>query len=206
MGDNDHRAALLRKIQHDVQHLANHLGVQGGRHLVEQQNLGVHSQRTDNGDALLLAAGQLTRVALGLAQQTYAVQQGLGLLLHLGFRALGHLLGGQHHVVQHSQVREQFIALEHHANALPQAGKSLAAVGNRLVAQPHAAALGRFQGVDAPQQRTFSAAAGADDHNDFTGADSQADIVQNGIFTIALDKMLHSQNWFCHGFLPPLFL
>ena len=104
--------------------------------------------------------------------------------MHRGFRALGHLLGGQHHVVQHSQVREQFIALEHHANALPQAGKSLAAVGNRLVAQPHAAALGRFQGVDAPQQRTFSAAAGADDHNDFTGA----------------DRMLHSQNWFCHGF------
>ncbi len=47
VGDNDHRAALLRQIEHNVQHLADHFGVKGCSHFIEQQNFGcIASART----------------------------------------------------------------------------------------------------------------------------------------------------------------
>ena len=80
----------------------------------------MHTQCPHNGDALLLAAGKLPRVALGLLQKAHPIQQGFGLLLYLGLRALLHLGRGQQDVVQHGQVREELVALEHHADALAQ--------------------------------------------------------------------------------------
>ena len=206
MGDNDHRAALLRQIEHNVQHLADHFGVKGCSHFIEQQNFRVHRQCADDGNALLLAAGQLPRVAPGLVQQVHAVQQGLGFLLYLVFGTLGHLERSQHNVVQHGQMREQLIALEYHADALAQTRQPLAAVGDSLIAQADAPALGGLQRVDATQQRALAAAAGAYHHDDLAGADGKADVIQHGIFPIALDQMLYGQNRFCHGSLPPFFL
>ena len=43
----------------DIPAQAGRLGVQGGGGLVKEHDLGLHGQGTDNGDALLLAAGQL---------------------------------------------------------------------------------------------------------------------------------------------------
>ena len=206
MGDNDHRAALLRQIEHNVQHLADHFGVKGCSHFIEQQNFRVHRQCADDGNALLLAAGQLPRVAPGLVQQVHAVQQGLGFFLYLVFGTLGHLERSQHNVVQHAQMREQLIALEYHADALAQTRQPLAAIGDSLIAQADAPALGGLQRVDAAQQRALAAAAGAYHHDDLAGTDGKADVIQHGIFPIALDQMLYGQNRFCHGSLPPFFL
>ena len=166
----------------------------------------MHRQCADDGNALLLAAGQLPRVAPGLVQQVHAVQQGLGLFLYLVFGTLGHLERSQHNVVQHGQMREQFIALEYHADALAQTRQPLAAVGDGLIAQADAPALDGLQRVDAAQQRALAAAAGAYHHDDLAGADGKADVIQHGIFPIALDQMLYGQNRFCHGSLPPFFL
>ena len=44
---------------HHVQHVADQLGVEGGGGLVEEHQLGLHRQRPGDGDALLLAAGEL---------------------------------------------------------------------------------------------------------------------------------------------------
>ena len=44
-----------------------HLGVERAERLVEQQHLGLHGQRPGERDTLLLAAGELVRVALGRA-------------------------------------------------------------------------------------------------------------------------------------------
>ena len=120
VGNDDHRLPFPRQVQHDVQHLADHFGVEGGGHFVKEQDLRVHTQCPHNGDALLLAAGKLPRVALGLLQKAHPVQQGFGLLLYLGLRALLHLGRGQQDVIQHGQVREELVALEHHADALAQ--------------------------------------------------------------------------------------
>ena len=51
-----------RQTQDRVQHLLDEFRVEGGGHLVEEDELGIHRERTGNGDALLLAARKLARV------------------------------------------------------------------------------------------------------------------------------------------------
>ena len=134
VGDDDHGLALLGKVQHNVQHLAHHFRIKGSGHFIKQKDLRVHTQCAHDGDALLLSAGKLTRVAVFLGKQSHAVQQSFGLLLHFRFGALLHLGGCQKHIVQHRHVREQLVALEHHADALAQLGQIFTAVGNGLIA------------------------------------------------------------------------
>lgn len=44
VGDDDHRHALLRQTNHDLEHLVDHLGVKGARGLVKKHGLGLHSK------------------------------------------------------------------------------------------------------------------------------------------------------------------
>ena len=64
MRDDDHRHALLSEVFHDVQHLADDLGVERGGRLVEEHDLRFHAQRTRDGDALLLPAGEAAGVSV----------------------------------------------------------------------------------------------------------------------------------------------
>ena len=51
----------LRQLDHHVEHLADHLGVERRGRLVEQHHDRVHAQRAGDRDALLLPARQLSR-------------------------------------------------------------------------------------------------------------------------------------------------
>ncbi len=57
-----------------LQHAAAQLRVQRRQRLVEQQNLRTNRQRPGDGDPLLLAAGQLLRVALGVGPHADQIQ------------------------------------------------------------------------------------------------------------------------------------
>ncbi len=57
----DHRHPRLGELAHDREHLADELGVERRRRLVEEHHLGVEAQRARDRDALLLAARQLAR-------------------------------------------------------------------------------------------------------------------------------------------------
>src|SRR5690606_17445097 len=59
--DDHHRHPVASQPDHDVEHLLHHLGVQRGGRLVEQEQLRIHGQSPGDGDALLLAAGELGR-------------------------------------------------------------------------------------------------------------------------------------------------
>ena len=50
MRHDDHRHAGLRKLLHNLQHLAHHLGVKRARRLVEEHDLGLHGKGADDGD------------------------------------------------------------------------------------------------------------------------------------------------------------
>ena len=63
-------------------HLAAQLEVEGAERLVEEQHLGVVDQRAGDGDALLLAAGELVRLALGEVAELHELQHVVDLLLH----------------------------------------------------------------------------------------------------------------------------
>jgi hypothetical protein len=62
VGDAEHGHALLGERHHGVEHLLHHLRVEGRGRLVEQHDLRAHAQRARDGDALLLAAGELARI------------------------------------------------------------------------------------------------------------------------------------------------
>ena len=49
------------QLDHDVEHLLDHLRIKRRGRLVEQHDLRLHAQRAGDGDALLLAAGELAR-------------------------------------------------------------------------------------------------------------------------------------------------
>src|SRR5690606_6925079 len=59
VGDHDHCHAVLRELHHGVENFADHLRVKRGRRLVEQDQLRVHRKCAGNGNALLLATGEL---------------------------------------------------------------------------------------------------------------------------------------------------
>jgi hypothetical protein len=80
----------LASSSHHVEHLVDHLGVEGRGGLVEEHDLGVHGQRPGDRHALLLAAGELRRVLGGLIFDADPLEQ----LSGLGFSASALLICG----------------------------------------------------------------------------------------------------------------
>ena len=72
MRDNDHGHAVVGKLLHDLQYLADHFRVECRGRLVKQHDIRVHRERARNGDSLLLTAGKLRRIAVRLVRQTDA--------------------------------------------------------------------------------------------------------------------------------------
>src|SRR5262249_4430606 len=83
--------------------------------LVEQHHVGVEHEAARQRDALLLAAGQLARIAAGERAQAHQIEHPLGAGTHFLAREASHLERKQH-VCHRRHVREQRIILEHHAD------------------------------------------------------------------------------------------
>ena len=133
VADDDHRRALGGQLEHDVEDLLDHLGVERGRGLVEQHDLGLHGQRPGDGGPLLLSAGQLGRVAGRPCRRCRparaapcACSRGLA-----PSSSLRTLIGPEGDVLEHGLVGEQVERLEDHADVGPQPGERLALLGER---------------------------------------------------------------------------
>ena len=74
----------LGQIGHNFQHFIDHLGIERRGRLVEEHDLGLHRQRAGDGDALLLAAGEIGRIDVGFVGNADAFQQLLGGLFRFG--------------------------------------------------------------------------------------------------------------------------
>ena len=59
---DQHGTLLFRKFKDHVKYFPYHLGIEGSGHLVEKKYLGMHDERPDYRDSLLLTAGELARV------------------------------------------------------------------------------------------------------------------------------------------------
>jgi ABC-type glutathione transport system ATPase component len=73
--DDDHGHAVLREGGHGVEHLLDHLGIEGRGRLVEQHDARAHAERAGDGDALLLAARELAGKLVRVLAQTDAFEQ-----------------------------------------------------------------------------------------------------------------------------------
>ena len=149
--------ALLQRADL-LAHAAAQPRVQVGQRLVEQQHAGLQHQRARHRHALLLPAGELARQALLEAGQAHQ--------LHGRARALRRCVARQAlhrqavaHVLDHVHVREQRVALEHHADvALGGAQR-----GDVLSVDEDGAGGGRLQPGDHAQRGGLAATRGAED-------------------------------------------
>lgn len=89
--------------------------VERAERLVHQHQLGIEHERAGERDALLLAAGELLRVAVAEGLELHHAERALHPRLDLVRRQLAHAQR-EAQVVGHRHVRKQRIVLEHHAD------------------------------------------------------------------------------------------
>ena len=166
-------------------------GVEIGERFVEQKHVGLHGERPGERDALLLAAGELARVALVEPGQAHE-PQGLGDprravggsdLAH--FQTEGDDLRDRH-------MREERIGLEDQAAiALP--GRQ---GGDVALADGDLAGSRLDEARDHAQGRGLATTGGAEQDEEFTLGDVDAAIVDGGELAIDLAQMLDRKP--CH--------
>ncbi|MNV44420.1 hypothetical protein D3C71_1361790 [compost metagenome] len=141
VGHIDHRQAQALLQGADLfAHGAPQAGVQVGQRLVKQQHGGLQRQRPGQGHALLLPPRKFMGPAQVQALQAHGVEHGAGLVAHLR-RAQVQPVQAVAHVVDHVQVREQCIALEHQAHIALRRAKGC----HVLPVDEDAACSGRFE-------------------------------------------------------------
>ena len=166
MRDDDHRHAVFRKVAHEVEHLADHLGVERGGRLVEEHDLGRHGERAHDGDTLLLAAGEHRGILVCLVGKADALKQRHGLRVGLRLGLEAQLDGCEGDVLLDRHMREEVEVLEHHAHlAAVEVQVDLLAVEGDIL-EVNGAGGRLLEEVQAAQQRRFAAAGGADDGHD----------------------------------------
>ena len=196
MRDDDHGHAGVRQLLHNVEHLADHLGVERGCRLVEQHDLRLHHERAHDGHTLLLAAGELDGIGVGTVLEADAAQQLQGLFRGHFARHTEHLFRCQGHVLQDRPVREEVEMLEDHAHLLAQLVDVDLFLRDIDAVEQDRSTRRRFQQVQAAQERALAGAGGADGRDDIALPDIDGDAVQraDGVLFEILAEILHGDD------------
>jgi hypothetical protein len=134
------------------------LGVEIGERLVEQQDVRLHGQRAGERDALLLAAGELARIACSSRPVSLTRRRLRRRAAAIGRRDLAHLQA-EADVLGDGHVREQRVGLEDQAAiALP--GRQAVTSRSPMVIRAGAR---RIEAGDHAQRRGLAAAGGAEE-------------------------------------------
>ena len=153
MGHDHHRHPLPGQSEHDLEHLAYQLRVEGRRHLVEQHELRPHRKRSRDRDPLLLTAGELSRVFVRLVVDAHPCE-----LLHRSLAGLARvdlqdLLQGNGDVLEGGLVREQVERLEDDPDPGAYGVEVGSDVGDVLTLEPHLALRRDLEQVHTSQER-----------------------------------------------------
>ncbi|CUX19040.1 6-pyruvoyl-tetrahydropterin synthase (modular protein) [Agrobacterium tomkonis CFBP 6623] len=195
VGHAQHGHAVFGKADHGVEHFFHHFRVERRGRLVEQHDLRLHAQRAGNRHTLLLAAGKLARVFVGLFGDLDALQ-----IVHRHFFRflLGHLANPdwrQRAVFEDGQMREEVEVLEHHANFATDFIDLLQVVGQFDAINLDRARLVFFQPVDAADHGRFARSRRAGDDDALALHHFQVDVAQYVEIAIPL---VHAGDFDCH--------
>ena len=189
MGDHDGGdAELVLELLDLVAQADAHLGVQGAQRLVQQQQSRRCGQGAGQGDALLLAAGQLGGVLGALVRHADQLQQ---LVDAGGDVRLGHLavLQAVGDVLEDREVGEQRVGLEDDAE-IPFRRRQVRDIPARLLD----AAVGLdVEPRDGAQQRRLAAPRRAEKAHELAFKDLQADILDGREVTELLGDVFDLQ-------------
>ena len=101
----------------EAEHFGNELRVQSARYLVEEQDVGAHGQRPDDGDSLLLTARKSVGIVVGLVDKPEPRQEFACELFGLGFVHVESLPRRERDVAQHGHVGKEVEGLKHDSNS-----------------------------------------------------------------------------------------
>ena len=178
--DDDGDAELFVDVADQLEDLARGLGVQRARGLVAEQDLRICGKCAGDGDALLLSAGELRGIGLGLVLEADDLQQlQRPLLAVLFLSAQPGKLHRKADVVEAVALHQQVEALKDHRDIAPRRAKLRG--GHRVEPLPvhdDLAGGGTLQHIDAADQRGFARAAHADDAVDVPVGDGQGDVLE----------------------------
>ncbi len=193
--DDEGRAELGEVADH-VEHFADEFGIDGARRFVEEQHLGLEREGAGDSDALLLTAGELAGVVVGLVVEPHPVEKTQRQLAGVVFREP---LEGERRlgdVLERGEVREEVEVLKDDADLgaalehllLAQLVEFAAAllVADQLPVDGHRAGVDRLEVVDGAQQRRLARTARAEDRDDLAGRDREVDAAQHLDAAVAL--------------------
>ena len=186
----DHERGLPR-VRHQAQHLvlqgAAGQRVERAERLVHEQQLRPDGERAGDADALLHAARQLRRLAVGRVAEAHEVEHAARVLGHLGARpgavARAH---GEGDVAERGEPRQQRVRLEDHGAVERRAG-DLAPVHD------DGAGIGRFQPGEDVEDGGLAAAGVADEHDELAPLHAEPHVAEHGPVAVAPGDALDAQ-------------
>src|SRR5450830_808752 len=179
VADHDHGGAVEGELDHGVEHLLDHFRIERAGRLVEQHHFRAHAQCARDRDPLLLAAGELRRIFLGLLQNAHAREVLHRQLFGLRLWHLAHPDRRQRAVLENREMRKQIELLKHHADLAAHLVDALEIGGQLDAIDDDAALLVPFDGVDAADQRGLAAARWPADHDALAAPHRHIDVAQH---------------------------
>ncbi len=165
-------------------HAAAQLGVERVERFVEQQHARLQHDHARDGDALLLAAGELARIALLEASERDAGKRRCDATLDLVLRDAPHPEAVAD-IACDGEVRKERVALEDDADGSP-VHRHRQCVG---AVDQNAAAVRPDEAGDTAQKRGLAAAGGAEQRQDFALDRVEGAAVQDRLRAVALDDV-----------------
>ena len=154
------RVLLLEDVAHfEAQALAQ-VDVEVGERLVEQQQLGPRRERARERDALLLAAGELVRIAVATLVAARRCRAALRRARHA--RAAASARRPKPTLSRDREMRKQRVVLEHHADAAALGRNGAVPAGSSSSPCSAISPADRLESGDAAQHRGLAAAARAE--------------------------------------------
>ena len=107
---------IMNRLPQPASEFLTHLGINGGKRLVQKQNFWIRCQSPGKGHPLTLTAGKLLRITLGHRRKPRKLQQFIrayldGMVVHILYpQAKGE-------IIPHRHMAEQRVILKHKANA-----------------------------------------------------------------------------------------
>ena len=151
----------------------------------------MHGERTHDGDALLLAAGERGRIAVAAVGQADAGEELVRLCIRLRLRHELRLHGRERDVLSHGHVREQVEVLEHHAHLAAHGVDIHLRVGDLRAGKGDGAGCRLLEQVQAAQERRLAGAGGADDDHVFAGADVLGNVIEHEVVAERFGQMFN---------------
>ena len=171
VGDYEHCHAFFGQLTDNAEHFSYHSGVKCRCGLVEQNCFRLHGKGPCNCNTLLLSAGEVVRIDIGLVGHSHLFQEFEGFFPGLLFRDFEKFYWSKYHVLDDSHVGEKVEVLENHPHFSAELVQRISFCHDVLSVYPYFSSGWRVKHVESPEEGAFSCPGRTDDADNLSRAD-----------------------------------